>query len=272
VNDTDFYSTLGTTFNVGAKGSAQGEVTVLKIGRREHDRAQIRNRVYVRGWDSGGTAIEGVANDAASQAAYGIREIAYFDRLVRSAADLNDVASRKLDELASTTTSCKIHIPVDEGALFHSGDTVTVEEPDFDLSGSYKIYRITKKPDFIELELETIEKTTQDYLGDEFRDLESLGIYTTTPSATTGNTNAQNSDGDTTGGSGTHGHTIGRRNLNNLLTADYTVYYDETYDDIFYDDGSNKYDIAAEAGGDHFHGVTSPNHPHGQNDPGHAHT
>ena len=176
----DFYTTDGT-INIGTKGSTKGTVTVLSVGRRVINRAQLYNRVIVRGYDANGNAIEGQADDTDSQSQYGVRTKVFFERRATDVTTLQRMAQQKLDQLKLESIGSKIVVPLDEGVTLSAGDTVTVNQESFGLSGSYRIRRITKKADRVELELESEDKDVSDYLREQFTDLEALGIYPVVP-------------------------------------------------------------------------------------------
>ena len=177
----DFYSS-GDTINIGDKGSSVGSVTILSVGKRAIDRSKVYNKIYVRGYDKDGNLIEAVAEDTDSQAIYGVREKSFFDRQARDVSTLQDIANRKLAELSTLTKSCRIRVPIEEGAYLHSGDVVSLDDADRMLVGDYRIKRITKRPTYAELELEVKDLTISDYLAQSFSDLEQLGIYPVVPS------------------------------------------------------------------------------------------
>jgi len=83
---------------------------------------------------------------------------------------------RRLESIGS-----KVYVSVDDGASLHAGDYVTIDNEDMGLSGTYRIYRITKDLAKVTLELETLDKGPADYLKEKFKNLEELGIYPVVP-------------------------------------------------------------------------------------------
>jgi len=172
----DYWTSDGTTFNIGDKGSDQGEFTPTAIGRREIDRAKSYNKVIVKGYDADGNEIEASASTDA-----GDRVKVFFERHATDVTTLGNIASKKLSELNASSIGNKITLDLEDAVSLSSGDTITVEDEVRGLSGSYKIERITKYPHKVDVELEVKEKSVMDYLREEFSDLDKLGIEVTYP-------------------------------------------------------------------------------------------
>lgn len=172
----DFWSS-DLTFNIdtaSGKGSDQGSISVLAVGYRAIDRSKLRNKVFVRGFDKNGNPIEGSAQDGA-----GDRPIAFFERQATDIATLNGIAAKKLADLKQEVSGSKVTTTIAECASFHSGDSVTLSDQLRKLEGSYRIFKITKKTAYVELDLDRISASPSDLLKGRFKDLESLGIYPT---------------------------------------------------------------------------------------------
>ncbi|RLI87759.1 MAG: hypothetical protein DRP01_01120 [Archaeoglobales archaeon] len=165
----DFWTSDGK-FNIGDKGEDRGEVSPTSIGKREINRARIYNKVIVRGYDRDG-------NEIVAEAGSGDRVKVFFERKATDLTTLQNIAQRKLSELNTEASSSKIILMIDEGAYLNSGDRITVYDETRSLSSSYKIARITKKIDRVEVELETKDKTIMDRIRNHFSNLEELGIY-----------------------------------------------------------------------------------------------
>ncbi|RLG24507.1 hypothetical protein DRN85_07575 [Methanosarcinales archaeon] len=168
----DFWTSDGDTFNIGDKGEDRGEITPTSIGRREVDRARIYNKVIVRGYDKDGNELVVEASTGS-----GDRAKVFFERKATDLATLQNIAQKKLSELSTDAIGSKITLTVDDGVSLNSGDTITINDELRNLSSSYRIARIIKKMEKVEVELEVKEKTITDYLRDEFSNLEDLGIY-----------------------------------------------------------------------------------------------
>jgi len=168
----DFWTSDGDTFNIGVKGENRGEVSPTTVSRREVDRARIYNKVIVRGYDKDGNELVVEASTGS-----GDRAKVFFERKATDLATLQNIAQKKLSELSTDAIGSKITLTVDDGVSLNSGDTITINDEPRNLSSSYRIARIIKKMEKVEVELEVKEKTITDYLRDEFSNLEDLGIY-----------------------------------------------------------------------------------------------
>jgi len=172
----DFWTSDGTTFNIGDKGEDRGEVTPLSVGRRVVDRAKSYNKVIVRGYDEDGNEIEASASSGA-----GDRVKVFFERHATDVTTLGNIAAKRLSELNTESIGSKIALSIEDAVYFNSGDTITINDEARNLSSSYQIHRITKYVNRVEVELETKEMTITDYLKEEFSDLTKLGIEVSYP-------------------------------------------------------------------------------------------
>jgi len=167
----DFWTSDGK-FNIGDKGEDKGEVSPTAIGKREVNRAKIYNKVIVRGYDKDGNELVAEASVGS-----GDRAKVFFERKATDLATLQNIAQKKLSELSAGAVGGKIILTVDDGVYLNSGDTITINDELRNLSSSYRIARITKKADRVEVELEVKDKSIADRFRDQFSNLEDLGIY-----------------------------------------------------------------------------------------------
>jgi len=136
----DFWSSGGTTFNIGEKGSDKGTLSVISYSARVMDRIQQVNHVYVRGVDANGNEIVGEASSGA-----GDRPKVFIVREATDLATLNKIAERKLRELNTDSWGVEVTTKITSAYNIYSGDTITVDIPEIGLSGSYRVWRVIKE-------------------------------------------------------------------------------------------------------------------------------
>jgi len=166
----DFWTSDGTTFNIGTKGSSLGELTPASIGSREIDRLRKYDKVIYKGYDKDGNAISVTVGS-------GTRTKVFFERKATDLVTLTNLATRKLAELSSENTASRIIFSIEDGYNISSGDTITLNDEERALNSSYRVYKVIKRIDRVEVNLDRVSKKSKDYLNDIFKNLEDLGIY-----------------------------------------------------------------------------------------------
>jgi len=170
--DKDFYTTDGTTINIGTRGSSKGEIEILSYpSKRTIDRSSVKNHVIIRGVDKDGNVIYGEAQTGA-----GDRVVVFVEKKASDVATLNKLAQRKLAELQKETVGSKLIVENTVGMNLEVGDTITVIKEDLGFDGDYRIYRIKRKEEQTEIEIDRPEVVLEQFLV-ELKNLEELGIY-----------------------------------------------------------------------------------------------
>jgi len=168
---SDFDASDNPRFNIGTRGTSRGSVTVLSVARRGIDRSKARNKVIVIGVDNDGNRVEvsaGTGSDVYVTRVEGTK--------ASDEATLQKLANALLNKLNTTASGAKISLKISEAYNFDPGDTVTISAPELNLDGTYKIYRITKKMNIAEAEVDQAEKLLEQYL-EETKNYEDFGIY-----------------------------------------------------------------------------------------------
>lgn len=170
----DFWTTLGTTtVNIGTRGSDKGRINVTNIGKRGINRYKKRDKVQIRGVDINGVAIVGSAGT-------GIDVANFTEKKASDVPTLNNIAAKKLTELNKDSSGVNITCNLNETFDVFPGDTVTIIDAEYNLNGSYRVWKISKKVDgTTELEVDKQEQLLQRFLEKQ-QNLEDIGIYTPT--------------------------------------------------------------------------------------------
>jgi hypothetical protein len=145
----DFWSSDGTTFNIGERGTARGAVTVLSWSTRAVDRSKKFNKVFMRGFDWTNLPIVGEASEGA-----GDRVIAFTDRKASDVAALDNAAASKLRELNTDSCGVTVVVPITTGFMIQAGDTVPLSNEMLALDGTYRVMRVTQKVDETDLDVD----------------------------------------------------------------------------------------------------------------------
>lgn len=165
----DFWTSGGDTFNIGDRGSNKGKIAILSVSRRTINRAKKRTIVYVRGQDEDGNAIEGTYGA-------GTDVVSFTERKATNVATLNSIAEYKYNQLNKDSSGVKLTSPIEYAYDLDPGDTVVLDKPELNLSGSYRIWRINKKATVAEIEIDKQEELLERYLERQWQ-LEDIGIY-----------------------------------------------------------------------------------------------
>ena len=142
---------------------------VLSVSRRTINRAKKRTIVYVRGQDENGNAIEGTYGA-------GTDVVSFTERKATNVATLNSIAEYKYNQLNKDSSGVKLTSPIEYAYDLNPGDTVVLDRPELNLSGSYRIWRIVKKATVAEIEIDKQEELLERFLERQ-RGLEDVGIY-----------------------------------------------------------------------------------------------
>ena len=166
----DYYTTLGTTFNIiKTRGAAAVPMTTISVSRRGIDRAKQRDLVVVIGVDAAGNRIEGSFG-------VGTDKIVFREKKASDVATLQALAEDYHNQLNKESSGASISVPVTDGYNIHPGDEVTINNALYALAGDYRVWKITKNIGLVSLEVDKSELNI-DRVIDEMRDLEDLGIY-----------------------------------------------------------------------------------------------
>jgi len=171
----DFWSSTDSgdeLFNIGTRGTDRGSIPVFSYSKRKISRTTKRDGVIIRGWDTNGADIIGEAGDTSASG-----DVAVFtDRKTQTEEGLDEAAQNKLDELNKDSAGIRLNIQMPYAYNLYPGDYITVANVELNLSGSYRIYRTTKKNDTAAVEIDVPEALLSTYLKKQ-RELEDLGIY-----------------------------------------------------------------------------------------------
>lgn len=156
--------------HIGTRGSDKGTKSTLGKSTHGVDRAKKITKVFVRGVDADGVVIYGEAGSGTDRVAV------FNDKRSPDVDTLNQIAAQKLAELNTDASVSPLNLPINEGYNLFPGDSITVNDADLVLSGSYRIWRTTKRITGVVVEIEKAENFPDQTL-DEYRRYEDLGIY-----------------------------------------------------------------------------------------------
>jgi hypothetical protein len=169
--DGDFWSSGGTTFNVGLRGTSRGAVSVVSWSTRAIDRSMKFNHIYMRGFDWTNLPIFGEASSGA-----GDRVIAFTDRNGSDVGTLDKSAARKLGELNTDSCGCTVVVPISSGYLIQAGDTVPLSNEILALDGTYRVMRVTQRVNETDLDVDRAMPLLEKVL-ERHKSYEDYGIY-----------------------------------------------------------------------------------------------
>jgi len=172
--NSDYYSSSGTTINIGTRGSAKGRLRAFtEPSKRGVNKYRKRDKVYVRGVDINGNDILGEAGD-------GTDVQTFTERKASDETTLDNIAAKRLDEINKDSSGVVLEASIMDAFKLYPGDTVTIANPTYSLSGSYRIWRIIKEESTARVEVDYPENLIERIL-DSQKKLEDLGIYISTP-------------------------------------------------------------------------------------------
>jgi len=150
----DYDASGNPRINIGSRGESKGSVTPISWPTRSIDRSKQCDKVIVRGVSVQGHPIEGVAGTGDN--------VAFFEETnVTDVETLNSIAAKKLEELNSPSVGTKLTFVITDVYDVHAGDTITLNNPSLDLSGDYRVLKITKKKDTAKIEIEKMQPTIE---------------------------------------------------------------------------------------------------------------
>jgi hypothetical protein len=167
----DYDANGNPRFNIGDRvnSSPYPSVTVLEASEVAIDRAKKRDKVIIRGVDASGNPIY-------AEAGSGQNVAVFTERKASDLATLQSLAQAKLAELNRDASGVKLTVKITEAYNLVPGYYVNVNVPELALSGSYRIYRITKRINDAEIEILMSQPILERYIQSVSK-LEDLGIY-----------------------------------------------------------------------------------------------
>lgn len=156
----DYWTVNGDTLYIGTRGSSQSfDGAIAKISMRGLDRSKKRDKVHVRGISESGEQIMGFSGTGDNVAVF-------WCHTATTIAALNAIAAQKLAEVNSDDSGIPLICPITSGVQLYPGDTITVNKPELNLSGSYRIRKTTKYRKTVDIEVSRKKKGTEDILDE----------------------------------------------------------------------------------------------------------
>jgi len=171
--NTNHWTTGGSSFNIGVRGSDKGTIPVLSLPRRTQDRGKKRDKVLIRGFDASGVSIYASAGDGSDIASF-------TERKASDVVTLKKLAQYKLNQLNKDTQGVKLTAHIMNAYDITPGDTITVNKAKLKLSGSYTIWKTTKYPTTVNIEIDKAEAVLEK-LFEKTKGYEDFGIYSIGP-------------------------------------------------------------------------------------------
>lgn len=169
VNDYEYYSSGGTTINIASRGTARGTIPIINVSRRAVSRSKKRDKVIVRGKDASGADIEGSAGT-------GDDVIVFVENKASDETTLNNIAQYKLKQVNKDSFGVRLNVGLEFCYNFVPGDTIDIDQPSLALNGTYTIWRITKRKEYAEVEIDKSEDLLERFLERQ-TNWEEYGIY-----------------------------------------------------------------------------------------------
>lgn len=169
----DYWTQNGDTLYLGTRGSAQSfDGNVANVSSRGIDRSKNRNKVHVRGFNADGEEIMGFAGDGDDVAVF-------WNNFATTEETLNYFAAKILAKLNIDDSAITLTCPITSAAHLHPGDTVTINKPELNLSGSYRIVKITKQRKTADIEFSRAKRTTEEILEELSKTRNEVFTFTT---------------------------------------------------------------------------------------------
>jgi hypothetical protein len=154
----DYWTVDGATLYLGTRGSAESfDASKAKATCRGIDRSKNRDKVHVRGFNSNGDQLMGVAGTGDNVAVS-------WNNYATTEETLDYLAAKLLVDMNLDDSSIKLTCPISEAHHLFPGDTISVVKAELNLSGSYKVSRIVKGRSKCELDLNRVKRTTENIL------------------------------------------------------------------------------------------------------------
>ena len=141
----------------------------MSVSKRAIDFRKIANQVVIRGVDAQGYHIRGVAGSGTPCRTFN-------ESNVSTEAALNNIASKKLNELQNSSAGAPVSVPITQGYYFNAGDFISLYQPKYLLSGYFRMMQVVKKKTKVEIQLDKIRPDISKVAAD-LRRWEDKGIY-----------------------------------------------------------------------------------------------
>ena len=158
--------------SIGVKGNAEHEFDPdlrLSVSKRAIDFRKIANQVVIRGVDAQGYHIRGVAGSGTPCRCFN-------EDNVSTEAALNNIASKRLSELQTSSAGAPVSVPITQGYYFNAGDFINLYQPKYMLSGYFRMMQVVKKKTKVQMQLDKIRPDISKVVADLKR-WEDRGIY-----------------------------------------------------------------------------------------------
>ena len=162
----------GTNISIGTKGNAEHEFDPdlrLSVSKRAIDYRKYANQVRIRGVDAQGYHIIGVAGSGTPCRTFN-------EDNVSTEAALNNIASKRLGELQTSSAGAPVSVPITQGYYFNAGDFINLYQPKYMLSGYFRMMQVVKKKTRVQMQLDKIRQDISKVVAD-LRRWEDKGIY-----------------------------------------------------------------------------------------------
>ena len=167
------YSKYGSEIDIGTKGNAEHEWDPdlrLSVSKRAIDYRKYANQVVIRGVDALGYHIKGVAG-------YGTPCRTFNEDNVSTETALNNIASKRLNELRTSSAGAPVSVPITQGYYFNAGDFIYLYKPKYMLyGGHFRMMQVIKKKTCVQMQLDKIRPDISKVVADLKR-WEEKGIY-----------------------------------------------------------------------------------------------
>ena len=168
----ELFSSGGSQISIGVKGNAEHEFDPdlrLSVSKRAIDFRKIANQVVIRGVNAQGYHIRGVAGSGTPCRTFN-------EDNVSTEAALNNIASKRLSELQTSSAGAPVSVPITQGYYFNAGDYINLYQPKYMLSGYFRMMQVVKKKTKVQMQLDTIRPDIAKVVADLKR-WEDKGIY-----------------------------------------------------------------------------------------------
>jgi hypothetical protein len=161
--NADFWTQNGDTLYIGSRGSVKTfEGPLAIVSSRGVDRSKRRDKVHVRGFNSEGEQLLGVAGTGDNVAVF-------WSHVASSKATLDLIAAKKLAELNRDDGSVSLTCTVTDGVHLHPGDQITIIKPLLNLNGLYRVKKVRKARKTVDVEV-SFKKKVDEILEDLLKD------------------------------------------------------------------------------------------------------